>query len=99
MWHATSWLLSNSFKIGCSLKHTSFAYSHLGANLHPGFGFIGDVISPFIIILSFFLPMLGIGIADNSALVYGCFGLSNSSAEGAFYTTFPKYITAISSEK
>ena len=40
-----------------------------------------------------------IGIADNSAWVYGCVGWANSSSDGAFSISFPRYMTAMSSEK
>ena len=60
---------------------------------------MGEVISPFNRILSLRLSRDGIGIADNSAWVYGCVGWANSSSDGAFSISFPRYITAMSSEK
>ncbi len=45
------------------------------------------------------MPTSGIGMAESRALVYGCIGCSKSSSVGAFSTSWPRYITAMSSAK
>lgn len=50
---------------------------------------IGLGTSPVRTILCFRLPGTGSGIADSSATVYGCNGLSYRSRAGATSTTFP----------
>ena len=42
------------------------------------------------------LPNAG---CDSVFVVYGCVGWANSSSDGAFSISFPRYITAMSSEK
>ena len=49
-------------------------------------------------IRGFFSSRLGTGIAESSACVYGCRGLRNSSAVGAFSTIWPRYMTSTSLE-
>ena len=79
--------------------HCEHAKLHLVANLHPGAGLIGFPTSPLMIVgLEYRFDKFGTGIAESKAFVYGCFGFLNSSADGAFSSYCPRYITAISSE-
>ena len=75
-WHATKWFGSISRSTGSSLLQRSVAYGQRAAKRQPGFGLIGEVISPFKMIRSLFFFRLGTGIAESRACVYGWVGLS-----------------------
>ena len=70
-WQATKWPFSISTSSGPSVLHRSVAYGQRAAKRQPGFGLIGEVISPFSIIRSLFFFKLGTGIAESRAWVYG----------------------------
>ena len=65
-------------------------------NTHPFGGFTGLGSSPVRIIRSLLASMIGsgMGIAERSALVYGCKGFEYYSARSAISTICPRYITA-----
>ena len=54
-----------------SLLQRSVAYGQRAAKRQPGFGLIGEVISPFKMIQLSLLFRLGTGIAESRACVYG----------------------------
>ena len=67
-------------------------------NRQLGFGLIGDVSSPYMMILFCLLWILGIGIAESIAIVSGCSVLMIISSGEAFLATCTRYITIISSD-
>src|SRR5213078_1832907 len=63
-------------------------------NRQPEGGLIGLGTSPSRMIRLRLMVGSGIGTAESSASVYGCFGLVYSSLAGAISTILPRYITA-----
>ena len=83
------------------MRQISSAFQHLVWNRQAGGGLSGLGTSPASLIRSRRLrcPFAawagsGTGTADSSATVYGCIGVAYKSSLAAFYTTFPRYITA-----
>ena len=81
---------------GTSFQQTSTCLKQREAKRHIGGGSIGLGMSPLKMIRSRRSPEI-VGIAERSAFVYGCRGLSKISSAGASSTSFPRYITAIRS--
>ena len=77
-------------------EQSSIATGHRVWNTHPDGGFSGLGISPSSTIRSLRRSNSGsgIGMAERSALVYGCSGFSYKSSQFANSTILPRYITA-----
>src|SRR6202035_5961140 len=76
----------------------SRAIGHLVRTLQPDGGASGLGTSPVRTIRCALRPGTGSGIAESSATVYGCSGVSKRSLLGATSTILPRYMTAMRSE-
>src|SRR5437660_10655918 len=73
-WHATQWPGENSLRTCSFSEHDGTRSEHRVWKRHPDGGLIGLGTSPSSRIRFRFMVGSGIGTADSSASVYGCFG-------------------------
>ena len=97
---ATQWLGATSRHSGIAALQSAIAIGQRVWNTHPAGGRSGEGTSPVRMMRSRVRSSSGsvIGIAESSALVYGCSGFSYSSSESASSMMCPRYITAMRSE-
>ena len=89
-----------SRKAGTVTLHLSIATGHRVWKTHPDGGFAGLGIVPWRMTRSRVASIVGsgMGTADKSAFVYGCFGSSYSVIRSEISMILPRYMTAILSE-
>ena len=92
-WQALMWPPPMSRSGGSSVLQISCAIGHRVWKRHPDGGLAGDGRSPFSTIRSRRTVGSGTGMADSSALVYGCAGLRYSSSASDSSTSLPRYMT------
>ena len=93
MWSAPA-ASSSGASSGFSCVHRSMGRKQRPAKLQPGGTSTAVGTSPVSLIRRDAAPRCSAGTDDSSAWVYGCSGLSKSSAAGAISTILPRYITA-----
>src|SRR5205823_12619938 len=100
-WHAATCPSWNGSRGGSFSLHTgNCARGHRGWNRHPDGGSIGEGTSPSRMIRFFWAAMSGsgMGTADSSAPVYGCFGFRYRVSPVAVSTIRPRYMTETRSD-
>src|SRR5439155_484455 len=96
---AARWSAPRDSSGGTDCQQISVCRKQRAAKRHCGGGSIGLGMSPLRMIRSRRSARSSIGIAESSALVYGCLGLSKSSSARASSTSLPRYMTAIRSAR
>src|SRR6185295_15738377 len=93
-WQATQWPAEISLSTCSFSEHEGTRSEHRVWKRQPDGGLIGLGTSPSRMIRLRRTAGSGMGTAESSASVYGCFGLLYSSLPGAISTILPRYITA-----